>query len=84
MYHFSLPKPRKVPYHKNVISNPLPFPDPSFTIKLFEAKLSVNLAKMGEMQTYVKVLFGGGEWISSISGGHLNPKWREVRREGGG
>lgn len=78
MQHFSLHKSRKLPSHKNVISNPLPFPDPSFTIKLFEAKLNVNLAKMGEMQTYVKVLFGGGEWNSSVSAGHMNPKWREV------
>jgi C2 domain len=78
MHHFSLAKSRKPPSHKNIISNPLPFADPSFTIKLFEAKLTVNLAKMGEMQSYVKVLFCGVEWNTSVSGGHMNPKWREV------
>ena len=46
-------------------------------LKIIEARLSINVSRLGPMSPYVKILFGKEVWKSESSSG-MHPKWNEV------
>lgn len=45
-------------------------------IKVIEARLNVNVARMGTMSPYIKIMFGKELWKTDYSTG-MHPKWNE-------
>ena len=51
----------------------------SLTIKIYEAKILVDVSVFGKMTTYAKVKLGPVTWQTSIDkNSHMDPKWNEV------
>ena len=46
-------------------------------LKIIEARLSINISRIGPMSPYVKIQFGKEVWKSESSSG-MHPKWNEV------
>jgi len=54
-------------------------PYKNLTIRIHEAKLFVDVAVVGKMETFVKIKLGPHEWQTNIDKQfHMNPKWNEV------
>jgi len=49
------------------------------TIRVYEAKLLVDVSIFGKMHTYTKIKLGTFVWQTNLDKeSHMNPKWNEV------
>lgn len=68
------PRQRAISDHDfpNTISRPL-------SLRLIEANLEINVAKIGSMHPYAKIYYGNEVWKSdSASNPGMSPKWNSI------